>query len=169
MAKDWTRHNEQLFERILQAGVKDIEVRIKMVLSSFAYKIYDMISSTTKNEGDGFLPYYTGNLRDSTGVGLYYEGSLIKFIPPKSATRKQNGFWGSTFIERALQGTSHYSSGLWVVVWSTVPYAVKIDEMGTKHWNAGWFSERLVEETFIPQFKAIFSRMFPELASQINK
>lgn len=168
MAKDWTRHNEMLFEKLLQEGVKDIESRLKMALSSFAYKIFNKITSTTRNSGDGFLPYYTGNLRDSTGVCLYYDGTLIKFIPPKTAKKKQNGFWGSTFIEQALQSATNYETGLWVVVWCTVPYAVKLDRIGTKYWDSGWFSEDLVDNTFIPEFKSIFAKMFPEIASQLN-
>ena len=170
MAKDWTKHNEKLFETLLNEAAKDIEVRLKMVLSSFAYKVYDMITSTFKNTGDGNLPYDTGNLRDGTGVCLYYDGAMIKFIPPKSATRTQSckGFRkisGTSFLAEALSSAStEYSSGLWVVLWSTVPYAVRINTVGSKYWSVGWFDEGLVEGKLIPEFKAIFTRTFPELS-----
>ena len=168
------RENEKLFERLLKGATKDIEVRFKMVLSSFARKVYDMISSTTKNTGDGNLPYDTGNLRDGTGVCLYYDGAMIKFIPPKRATKTQSckGFRrisGTAFLEEALSSASkEYSSGLWVVLWSTVPYAVRVNSVGSKYWSAGWFDEGLVEGKLIPEFKALFARSFPELSSQIN-
>lgn len=174
MAKGSSRENEKLFEQLLNEAAKGIEVRLKMVLSSFAYKVYDMITSTTKNTGDGNLPYDTGNLRDSTGVCLYYEGSMIKFIPPKRATRTQSckGFRrisGTAFLQEALASASNeYSSGLWVVLWSTVPYAVRVNTLGSKYWSAGWFDEGLVEGKLIPEFKALFARTFPELSSQIN-
>ena len=173
MAKDWTSHNERLFEQLLTQASAEIEVRIKMLLSSFAYKVYDLISSTTRNTGDGNLPFYTGNLRDSTGLGLYYEGSLIKLIPPKKATKTQNckGYRkisGSTFIQQALSDASAYPTGLWVVLYSTIPYAVRIETFGSKYWDSGWFSEGLVEGKLIPQFKTAFAKAFPELASQIN-
>lgn len=173
MAKNWVAHNEKIFEQLIQEAAAEIEVRVKTLLSSFAYGVYDMISSTTRNTGDGNLPFYSGNLRDGTGVGLYYEGALIKLIPPKRATRTQSckGYRrisGSAFIQQALADTSAYPTGLWVVLYSTVPYAVQIEQFGSKYWNSGWFEEGLVKGKLLPEFKTKFAKAFPELASQIS-
>ena len=171
---DWTQHNSQLFKKLIREEANRKKITLKLVLSSFANKVYNMIASTGPNTGDGFLPYYSGNLRDGTGVGVYYDGTLIKLIPPQSAMFSQNSrghrrIWGTTFIQKALAGaTSKYSKGLWVVVYSAAPYAVEINTYGSKYWESNWFDDRVVNNYLIPEFKKSLAMLMPELASQLT-
>lgn len=93
------------------------------------------------SEGYGQIPVKTGNLRDSTGVGVYYNGSLRKFSPSQIATVSRDGLWGSQQLSKALNlASSSYNTGLWIVIFSTMPYAMKIDN------RVGYFSEGLRDD-----------------------
>lgn len=84
------------------------------------------------------IPIYTGNLKDATGIGVYNEGELVKYVPSKIATRPQSsGFhhrnvydiWGHQYLSDALEAASKedYSKGIWIVLFSAVPYAFFIE------------------------------------------
>ena len=89
-------------------------------------------------EGSREIPVATGNLQDSTGVGVYYNGYLRKFSPSQIATVSRDGLWGSQQLSKALNlASSNYNTGLWIVIFSTMPYAMKIDN------RVGYFSEGL--------------------------
>lgn len=92
----------------------------------------------SSSSGYGQIPVKTGNLRDSTGVGVYSNGYLRKFSPTQIATVERDGLWGSQQLSKALSlASSDYTSGLWIVIFSTMPYAMKIDG------RMGYFSEGL--------------------------
>ena len=93
------------------------------------------------------IPIYTGNLKDATGIGVYNECKLVKYVPSKIATRPQSsGFhfdegdsgerkythleiWGHKYLSDALEAASkdEYSNGIWIVLFSAVPYAFFIE------------------------------------------
>ena len=85
------------------------------------------------------IPYDTGNLMDSTGVGVYIYGVLHDFRFENQATNPQHfhgrEVWGRKTLEEALKlGTGLYADGVWIVIFSTVPYAGYQDKL------SGFFS-----------------------------
>ena len=93
-------------------------------------------------EGGGVVPVDTSNLKDSTGVGVYYDGSLQKYIPIQDAIVPREGVWGTDQISTALaMASTMFSTGIWLVLMSTMPYAVKVDLS-----HANWFSDTLVND-----------------------
>ena len=60
------------------------------------------------------------------------------------------------------------NASLWVVLFSTTPYAFMIDKNGSKYWDAGFFSQRLVKEQLLPKFKTAFAKEFPNIAKQLS-
>lgn len=86
------------------------------------------------------LPYDTGNLMDSTGVGVYVNGILHAFRYSQQATVPQTyhgeKVWGKQTLDKAFSlGASMYIEGVWIVIFSTVPYAGYQDRL------SGYFSD----------------------------
>lgn len=178
MAKSWVGHNNKVFQKAMDAYRADIEKKVLGVMESVARNIFEDVSNTFYNQGDDYMPFYTGNLRDSTGLGIYYNGALSTLIPPRVADNPQNYFqvghwefdiWGFQFIREALDATSDFNKGIWVVLYSTAPYAKYTDDNGTiRYWDAGWFSENIVQGHLLPKFKTAFAREFPNIAKQMS-
>ena len=178
MAKSWVGHNNKAFKKAMNEKKAELEKRVLGVLTFVARQIFEGVADTTYNQGDGYMPYFTGNLRDSTGLGIYYNGALDTLIPPKNAEQPQNYFqvghwefdiWGFQFIREALDATSDFNKGIWVALYSTAPYAKYTDDNGTiKYWDAGWFSENIVQRRMLPMFKTAFAREFPNIARQLT-
>ena len=85
------------------------------------------------------IPIYTGNLKDATGIGVYSNGVLKKYVPSRIATVPQSsGFhhkneydiWGHQYLSDALEAASkeEYGKGIWIVLFSAVPYAFYIED-----------------------------------------
>lgn len=168
--KSWAKQNDKVFAKCVKEYSEKLQQRIHQVCYEFALHVFEYISDTTFNEGDGNMPYYSGNMRDSTALGVYFNGSLTAYIPPSSATRAQRydeeaitDIWGKVWISDVLATTQDYQKGLWVVLYSAVPYAMKIEEKGSKYWEPGWFSEGIVEKQLLPAFKIAFAREFPNI------
>lgn len=88
----------------------------------------------------GYIPEYTANLHDATGIAIYNDGAVLRFIPTKRATKyAKSGFGGlayqidgSDFLQKTIADASTtFSTGLWFVVFSTVPYAYHINRDGS--------------------------------------
>ena len=76
---------------------------------------------------------------DSTGVGVYVNGVLSAFRYSQQATVPQTyhgkKVWGKETLDKALAfGASTYIDGVWIVIFSTVPYAGYQDKL------SGFFS-----------------------------
>lgn len=137
----WEAQNNNRFNQKCNQFVKSvIEPKISAMLKDVAQKVVSEIDSIAS------IPNYTGNLRDSHGVGVYVDGYLASYIPTQSATRPQSsGFggeniyniWGTSYLNDALnEATEDFSSGIWLVIFAAVPYAFYINESNAK---AGFF------------------------------
>ncbi len=92
-------------------------------------------------DSGSYIPEWTANLHDATGVAIYNDGMVQKFLPTKKATKKtKSGFGGvnhydidgSEFLQRTIaEAATTFSKGLWFVVISAVPYAYYIDQSGS--------------------------------------
>ena len=129
----WMPHNLEIIKKkslMYLGGVKKRE--LVSMLKGVAQNIVSYI------DGQAEIPEYSGNLRDATGVGVYVDGALSAYVPTKSATRLQkSGFHyrneyridGSDYLKQALaDAASDFSVGIWIVLFSAVPYAYFLNE-----------------------------------------
>ena len=176
MAKSWVGHNNKVFQKAIAEHRKSLEQQLHSFLRKLAEEVKLLIEAYAE---DYYLPYYSGNLVDGTGVGVYFNGALSAYVPPKSAIFPQTmgtikNIWGAEYLQDALNdATNEYSKGIWVVLFSTVPYAFRVNEEGTTTYDGmesfpdGFFSEGLVEE-MLARFEVGFAREFPNIARQLT-
>ena len=115
----------------------------------------------------GIIPVVTGNLQDSTGIGIYHNGVMKRFVPNQIAVVPRTDIypaglttrdvvWGHNILQEAInKGALRYSKGYVLVVLSAMPYAALVD---VKH---GYFDNQIVSElnstvrSLVTQFKRI--------------
>lgn len=141
--RKWMSHNLDVLKKKCRFQVLNVsQPELVTMLKAVAQKVVNEIDTITNT------PNYTGNLRDSQGVGVYANGALSYFIPTQTATKPQrSGFhgrneyniWGTEYLTRSLQdAVTDFSDGIWIVLFAAVPYAFYINE---NHANAGFFDE----------------------------
>lgn len=133
----WKAKNLDVIKKRATIFLKNVEKpALAEKLKDVAQQIVNAI------DGDEFqIPVYTGNLKASTGVGVYVDGVLTSFIPTSKAVKihrsgfgelNRYGIDGSQFLENTLnEAASSFSSGVWIVLFSTVPYAYRINDEGS--------------------------------------
>ena len=145
----WTPHNLEVLKRKCHFFLEEeIKPQLDVLLQKVAKAIVDYIEQMTA------IPQYTGNLHDATGVGVYVNGCLSAYVPTKIATKKQkSGFHnrteldidGNAYLTSALQdATADFSFGIWIVVFSAVPYAFYIQERPEQYFSE--ISDKLIQE-----------------------
>lgn len=170
MAKSWVGHNNKVFQKAIGEHRKKLEIKLQEMFDALANDIVDFIEGFGEMEG---MPYFTANLADGTGVGVYLNGQLMAYVPTQNATEPQEyegieNIWGREYLVDALMAAeTDYPKGIWCVLFSTVPYAIEIDREGTDHTDEGFFSETLKDE-LLDQFKTAFAREFPNIARQLT-
>ena len=141
--KKWMPHNLEVIKKKCRYQISNVaQPKLVAMLRGVAQKISNEVDSITS------VPNYTGNLRDSHGVGVYTNGTLTAFIPTQTAQKPQrSGFhgrneyniWGTEYLERSLSdATTDFADGIWIVLFAAVPYAFYINE---NHESAGFFDE----------------------------
>ena len=129
----WMKSNQKLIERRIDEVGNNSLARLLNVLYKVAQDVMEYIDSQK------VIPIYTGNLKDATGIGVYSNGVLEKYVPSQIATRPQSsGFhhmneydiWGHQYLSDALEAASkeEYGKGIWIVLFSAVPYAFYIED-----------------------------------------
>lgn len=141
----------------LRQGLTDYTKRkIQPVLVSnlrrIAQRIVGIIEGSFTLDSMQF-PVYTANLHDATGVAVYVEGMVSSFIPVQRATKEQSSgytfVYGSEALRNAIAlAASTFSSGIWIVLFSSVPYAAKINDIGSPRQRGINFFKVLEEEMF---------------------
>lgn len=153
---DYTAHNSKVFK----VGLKDfaereIKAKLETMLRSVAERLVAYIDGGfAPPAGTAQFPVYTGNLHDATGVGVYIDGRLNSYIPTAIAVEQQTnrgeiGIDGSINLRNALQAaTSQFATGIWIVLFSTVSYAYKINTQGSRWGRGAGFFDALGETLF---------------------
>lgn len=148
---DYTAHNSKVFK----VGLNDyaervIKAKLVAMLKNVAQTLVGVIDgSFVMPDGTTQFPVDTANLHDATGVGVYADGAIQHFIPTARATKAQshggvNGIFGSPLLQAAISnGATQFSKGIWIVLFSTVPYAYKINTQGSKIGRGAGFFEAL--------------------------
>lgn len=145
--RGYTAYNKSVLMKGLTVHVKNVVTpELVDVLKRVAQQIVTAIDT-----GE-YIPEYTGNLHDATGVAVYADGAVVSFLPTKHATKKgKSGFGGvnhygidgNEFLTRTIADASTtFAKGVWFVVFSTVPYAYYIDANGSpKGRGQGFFKK----------------------------
>lgn len=117
---------------------RDIKKEILLIANETAQAIVRYM------EDSSVIPVDTHNLKDSTGVGIYSDSVLIKYLQNPKAEVPRDGYWGKELIRSAITlGAAKYNKGVSIVLFSTMPYANYQNRYGR---NAGYFSDVLVTE-----------------------
>lgn len=138
-------HNNAVFRKGLTDFTNQmIKVKLVTMLKSVAQTIVDVIDGNfVMPQGTEQFPVFTANLHDATGVGVYSDGQIQYFVPTKRAADVQQYgnppqfFYGSELLQQAISNAAtKFSKGVWIVLFSTVPYAWSINEYGSS-WERG--------------------------------
>ena len=129
----WMKSNQKLIERRIDEVGNNSLAELLNVLYTVAQDVMEYIDSRK------VIPIYTGNLKDATGIGVYRNGVLKKYVPSRiAAVPQSSGFhhrneydiWGHQYLSDALEAASkeEYGKGIWIVLFSAVPYAFYIED-----------------------------------------
>ena len=129
----WMKANQKLIERRIDEVSNNSLAGLLNVLYKVAQDVMEYIDSQK------VIPIYTGNLKDATGIGVYRNGVLKKYVPSRIATvpqssgfhhRNEYDIWGHQYLSDALEAASkeEYGKGIWIVLFSAVPYAFYIED-----------------------------------------
>lgn len=156
LSKDFMAHNKTVITVGCKQFIEEIaKPKLIRMLTQIAEAMRDFIDGTFEpfyeggNEG---YPVWTGQMHDATGVAIYNNGAIIKFLPTKKAVIPQSDFGvnniiGSEWLERAISEASQQcSNGLWIVLFSSVPYAGKINSWGSKKGRGAYYFDRLTDK-----------------------
>lgn len=170
----WVAHNREVIKNALKLFVAEKKAELVDKLRDVAKVVVDYVDKgfmpqTLYGGGTGQFPIWTANLRDATGVGLYVDGRTEYFMPTKLALRKQStgpsmgsrrNINGSEFLRLSItEGAAKFNNGIWIVLYSAVPYASEIDAYGSK-WGRG--------KDYFKMTKAEFTREILSRLKAIN-
>lgn len=148
-------NNSKIFRKNLERYIKTNFLQIALrAMSQAADDIVRFIENTET------VPVDTGNLRDSTGVGVYIGGALLYFKPVQIADEPRvvgptigeagKEYWGTDELTKAIElAATEYSNGYYLVIFSTMPYAFKVEETSSYFYgNMTQFLMTKIKEAF---------------------
>lgn len=157
MAGGYSAHNAQVFKvglkNYTEAQAKPMIVAMLTQVAQILVGVID--GSFAMPGGTTQFPIDTNNLHDATGVGVYSDGRVQYFIPTKRAVKHQRsgkgspsrGIDGNALLQSAIAaGATQFSKGIWIVLFSTVPYAYYINTTGSKIGRGVGFFETLKQK-----------------------
>lgn len=149
-------HNSKVFN----AGLNDyaervVKAKLEAMLRGVAEKLVAYIDGGfTPPHGNMQFPVDTGNLHDATGVGVYIDDRLSSYLPTAIAVEQQTdkgeiGIDGSIALRNAVQAAATlFAKCVWIVLFSTVPYAYRINTQGSMRGRGVGFFDGLGEVLF---------------------
>lgn len=124
---------------MLKAAAEQVEKNILKLCQAAIAELYKVHSDGFKGErGTHQFPKWSGALAASTGAAIYCNGVFDSFVPNVAANIEVqydeygNEIDGRALLESAIAaGATQYTKGIWIVLYSTVPYAAKINLEGS--------------------------------------
>lgn len=149
---DYTAHNVKVFK----IGIKEhtervIKPKLETLLRGVAQRMVDLMNGYFK-KGDKDFPIWTGNLRDATGLGVYVDGRLSAYMPMPIATKPQSygnekDIIGTERLAQAIKmASTTFGKGIWLVLFSAVPYAYDVNAHGSPKERGFRFFELLTHD-----------------------
>ena len=150
------RYTKEVFKPLLINVLKKVAQRI-------VAKIDGAFTPWSKNPdgklpsgGNVDFPVWYGQMHDATGVAIYDDGQLMQYLPTKKALDKQSqshdgetGIIGSEYLKTAIQeGMERFGKGLYMVLFCAVPYAVKIEAVGSSKGRGAGFFTTITDDMF---------------------
>jgi len=161
---DYTVHNSKVFKVGLKDfAERDIKPKLEAVLRDVAQRMVNAIDGAFEpfeqyGGGTTQFPVWEGQLHDATGVGVYIDGRLSSYLPTKKGFDPQTDgaetdIIGSERLQQALNSAvSQFSKGIWIVLFSAVPYAYDVNAVGSPwHRGKGFFGSLknlLIDDVF---------------------
>lgn len=152
--KSWISRNKAALEQGMRKHINNVT---KPELVAYLRKVAEQLVAAI--DGNTFsIPVYTGNLKDATGVGVYVDGVMSAFMPTKTAIKKQSAgasvtgesrpyIFGSEFLAASLrEASTTFSTGVWLVIFSAVPYAYKINTEGSPKGRGKGYWDAIVND-----------------------
>lgn len=139
MAREYVNINTKTFREGLRRFMNLLSVDLLLVSEKSADDFLRYVKGIHDTD---LMPVYSGNMFDSTGVGIYQDSSLRMIAPPRSARNAQHygsiqNIWGYQWLQEAIEsGVRDFPKGTWIVIYSAVPYAPKVNEIGSP-WKRG--------------------------------
>lgn len=161
----WVAHNHKVITNSINLYVEGLK---KEIIKTLRY-IADQMLTYIEDEADLSIPIFTGNLHDATGIAVYVDGSINYMrIPKKIATRRQSTgpsmgsrryIDGHLFLQQSIiEGQTVFTNGIWIVLYSAVPYAAHIDTVGSplgRGKDYFWRSKQELMDWINSQFKPL--------------
>lgn len=142
--------NLEVIKRGLNNFVKQrVKPHITSILTEVAQDVVDYIDQISSKTDAVGLPVYTGALHDASGVGVYRDGILAAYRPRQIYNSKESTgqmLSPENMLDYALSwGAQKFPTGIWLVVFSAIPYAAQIDEEGSPIGRGqGFFHDMIV-------------------------
>jgi hypothetical protein len=142
----FTQHNISVIAKRLNKG--KVAHAFTDQMAGYLNGVADRVLELNYDE----IPVDTWNLMEGTGIGIYANGVLTAFRYDEMATEPRDGFWGKNLLTKAFAaGASRFSSGLWIVAFSTMPYAADVDREGGEFFSDAFVGE--LKDLVLTEFK----------------
>ena len=138
--------NNKVFRDLLKAHADKVIVpQLTTMLDKIAEWMVGVIDGNfapLEGKGNSGFPVYSGQLHDSTGIGVYVNGRLQGYKPTAVGRSKQHfggtkDIVGAEYLDNAISmASTKFAKGIWIVLFSTVPYAYKVNTSGSP-WGRG--------------------------------
>lgn len=146
----YTTANAKIFKQGLEDFAKKQATMFETALRNVAQMLVDRVDQLFTPMppyapgGNPSFPVWEGQMHDATGVGVYINGKLASYLPTKKGLYPQRdaksgatNIIGSEYLMNALNAaTTTFSKGIWIVLFSAVPYAAKVNTIGSP-WGRG--------------------------------
>ncbi|MBD5306098.1 MAG: hypothetical protein HDS14_00495 [Bacteroides sp.] len=161
MRKDYSVHNYTVLKTgYTRAKEQILRPRFIKMLCDIARSVVEAVDSAfsplppyeSRDAGNNNFPVWRGHLHDATGVAVYDDGKLIKYLPTKKAIKKQKEgsikkIIGSEWLRNAMEaGVAQFGEGLWIVLFCAVPYAERVNYIGSPWGRGEGFFDKFAEE-----------------------
>lgn len=137
MSDYWNEHNKAVVTlKLKEFAATEAKREVLKRMRRVAQYMVDFIDRNFADDSQNY-PQFTANLHDATGVAIYDDGRLEQYLPTQRATEPQmspigEDEWGSQELSNVVrQGTTKFSKGLWLVLFSASSYAKSIENIGS--------------------------------------
>lgn len=139
-------HNSKVFYDGISHYIEGVvKVKLESILREVAAALVSYIENDAFEPfkycggGNGQYPVWESQLRDATGIGVYIDGRVSSYVPFSHGRFPQSDYEigetniiGTERLVAALNaGATQFSKGIWIVLFSAVPYAYKVNTVGS--------------------------------------